>query len=156
MSTATDLGIAATTHGELLAWVRETVEITRPDRVQWCEGSSEEWTQITELLVESGTFTRLNPAIKPNSFWAASDHSDVARVEHQTFICSLQEKDAGPTNNWMNPEHMKAHLGGRFAGSITGRTLYVIPYCMGPLTASEPKLGVQITIRPTSSPPCTS
>jgi phosphoenolpyruvate carboxykinase (GTP) len=148
MSAATDIDTAPTTHNDLLAWVRETAELTGADRVQWCDGSAQEWTEITDLLVASGTFTRLNPAIKPNSFWAASDPTDVARVEDQTFICSLDEKDAGPTNNWMNPGHMKSHLGGLFAGSMTGRTLYVIPYCMGPLTAAEPKLGVEITDSP--------
>ncbi|MCW2528036.1 MAG: pckG [Pseudonocardiales bacterium] len=148
MIAVTDVQMAPTTHPALLAWVRETAEITGADGIHWCDGSPQEWTQITDLLVASGTFTRLNPAIKPNSFWAASDPSDVARVEDQTFICSVEEKDAGPTNNWMNPADMKARLGELFAGSMAGRILYVIPYCMGPLTAAEPKLGVEITDSP--------
>jgi phosphoenolpyruvate carboxykinase (GTP) len=148
MSTVAGLDTATTTHPQLLAWVRETAELTKPDRVQWCDGSAEEWTRITDLLVDAGTFTRLNPAIKPNSFWCASDPSDVARVEDRTYICSREQKDAGPTNNWMDPAEMKGLLGARFDGSMTGRTLYVIPYCMGPLTAAEPKRGVEITDSP--------
>jgi phosphoenolpyruvate carboxykinase (GTP) len=142
------LDTAPTTHRKLLAWVRETAELTQPDRVEWVDGSPEEWTRITDLLVEHGTFVRLNPDKKPNSFWAASDPSDVARVEDRTFICSRESKDAGPTNNWMDPEDMKAILTERFRGSMRGRTMYVLPYCMGPLAAEEPMLGVEITDSP--------
>ena len=133
---------APTTHARLLRWVRETAELTQPDRVEWVDGSPEEWTRITDQLVENGTFVRLNPEKKPNSFWCASDPTDVARVEDRTFICSRDPTDAGPTNNWMDPDDMKAILTERFRGSMRGRTMYVIPYCMGPLTADEPMLGV--------------
>jgi phosphoenolpyruvate carboxykinase (GTP) len=144
-STVPGLDTAPTTHAGLLAWVRETAELTQPDRVEWVDGSPEEWTRITELLVANGTFVRLNDAKKPNSFWCASDPTDVARVEDRTFICSLDPRDAGATNNWMDPGDMKAILVERFRGSMRGRTMYVLPYCMGPLTADEPMLGVEIT-----------
>jgi phosphoenolpyruvate carboxykinase (GTP) len=139
---------APTTHPRLVAWVRETAELTTPDRVEWVDGSPEEWTRITDRLVESGTFTRLNPAKKPNSFHALSDPADVARVEGRTYICSVNERDAGVTNNWMAPDEMKALMSDLFRGSMRGRTMYVIPYCMGPLTADVPQLGVEITDSP--------
>ena len=144
-TTTAGLETAPTTHAELLRWVRETAELTQPDDVVWCDGSLDEWTRITEALVEAGTFVRLNPDKKPNSFYAASDPTDVARVEDRTFICSRDPADSGPTNNWMDPDDMKALLTERFRGSMRGRTLYVIPYCMGPLTAEEPMLGVELT-----------
>jgi len=144
-TTTAGLETAPTTHAELLRWVRETAELTQPDNVVWCDGSLDEWTRITEALVEAGTFVRLNPDKKPNSFYAASDPTDVARVEDRTFICSRDPADSGPTNNWMDPDDMKALLTERFRGSMRGRTLYVIPYCMGPLTAEEPMLGVELT-----------
>ena len=134
---------APTTHGRLLSWVREVAELTTPDRVVWVEGSDEEWTRLTDELVEAGTFTRL--AKKPNSFWAASDPDDVARVEQRTFICSVDPDDAGPTNNWMAPAEMKATMTELYRGSMRGRTMYVIPFCMGPLTAEKPMLGLQLT-----------
>jgi phosphoenolpyruvate carboxykinase (GTP) len=141
----TGLDEAPTEHAELLRWVEEVAELTQPDRVEWCDGSSAEWERVTDLLVEAGTFARLNPEHKPNSFWARSDPSDVARVEDRTFICSVDEADAGPTNNWMAPDDMKAILTDLYRGSMRGRTMYVIPYCMGPLTAEQPQLGVEIT-----------
>jgi phosphoenolpyruvate carboxykinase (GTP) len=134
---------APTTHAKLLSWVRETAELTQPDRVEWVDGSPEEWARITDQLVANGTFVRLTK--KPNSFWCASDPSDVARVEDRTFICSVDPKDAGVTNNWMDPGDMKAILVERFRGSMRGRTMYVLPYCMGPLDADEPMLGAEIT-----------
>jgi phosphoenolpyruvate carboxykinase (GTP) len=142
------LDTAPTTHARLLSWVRESAELTQPDAVVWVDGSPEEWTRITDLLVENGTFTRLNPDKKPNSFYCASDPTDVARVEDRTFICSRDSRDAGATNNWMDPDDMKAILIERFRGSMRGRTMYVLPYCMGPLTAEEPMLGVEITDSP--------
>ncbi|MDT4922909.1 MAG: phosphoenolpyruvate carboxykinase [Pseudonocardiales bacterium] len=145
VSTVPGLDTAPTTHASLLAWVRETAELTQPDRVEWVDGSPEEWTRITDLLVENGTFVRLNDEKKPNSFWCASDPTDVARVEDRTFICSRDPKDAGATNNWMDPGDMKAILTERFRGSMRGRTMYVLPYCMGPLAADEPMLGAEIT-----------
>jgi len=139
---------APTRHTRLLAWVREVAELTRPDRVEWCDGSPEEWRSLTDLLVAAGTFRRLDESKKPNSFWCASDPTDVARVEDRTFICSVDERDAGPTNNWMAPADMKAVMTELFAGSMRGRTMYVIPYCMGPLDAESPQLGVELTDSP--------
>lgn len=139
------LGTAPTDHAGLLRWVRDTAELTQPDEVVWCDGSDAEWTRLTDQLVAAGTFTRLDQDKKPNSFYCASDPSDVARVEDRTFICSRNAEDCGPTNNWMDPADMKALLAERFRGSMRGRTMYVIPYCMGPLSAEEPQLGVEIT-----------
>ncbi|WP_375478017.1 phosphoenolpyruvate carboxykinase (GTP) [uncultured Jatrophihabitans sp.] len=144
-STIPGLDSAPTSHKGLLAWVRETAELTQPERIEWVDGSPEEWTRVTDALVESGTFVRLNDDKKPNSFWCASDPTDVARVEDRTFICSRDPKDAGATNNWMDPDDMKAIMIERFRGSMRGRTMYVLPYCMGPLNADEPMLGAEIT-----------
>src|SRR3954449_6433987 len=134
---------APTTHPRLLAWVEEMAELTRPDQVVWVDGSDEEWERLTRKLVDAGTFTRL--AKKPNSFWCASDPSDVARVEDRTFICSVDEADAGPTNNWMAPGRMKSIMSELYRGCMRGRTMYVVPFCMGPLEEPKPKLGVEIT-----------
>jgi phosphoenolpyruvate carboxykinase (GTP) len=146
--TVPGLDAAPTSHPKLLAFVRESAELTQPDRVEWVDGSPEEWARITDLLVANGTFRRLDAEKKANSFWCASDPADVARVEGRTFICSRDAKDAGPTNNWMDPEDMKAILTERFRGSMRGRTMYVLPYCMGPLSAAQPQLGVEITDSP--------
>ena len=144
--TTTDGGAERpTSHAGLAAWVTEVAELTQPDAVHWCTGSDEEWTALTDGLVEAGTFTRLDPAKKPNSFHCASDPSDVARVEGRTFICSVEEKDAGPTNNWMAPDEMKATLTDLYRGSMRGRTMYVIPFVMGHLEADQPMFGVEIT-----------
>jgi phosphoenolpyruvate carboxykinase (GTP) len=113
--------------------------------VHWCTGSDEEWTELTDFLVSTGTFTRLNPEKKPNSFHAASDPTDVARVEDRTFICSVEEKDAGPTNNWMDPAEMKALMTDLYRGCMKGRTMYVVPFVMGHLEADEPMFGIEIT-----------
>ena len=134
---------APTSHVRLLGWVREVAELTTPEQVVWVDGSPAEWTRLTDRLVEAGTFTRLSK--KPNSFWAASDPSDVARVEDRTFICSVREQDAGPTNNWMDPGEMKAVMTELYRGCMRGRTMYVIPFCMGPIEADEPMFGVEIT-----------
>jgi phosphoenolpyruvate carboxykinase (GTP) len=136
---------APTTHQGILDFVTEVAAMTTPDRVHWCTGSDEEWTELTDALVASGTFARLNPDKKPNSFWARTDPTDVARVEGRTFICSREEKDAGPTNNWMDPEEMKTVMRGLYAGCMTGRTMYVIPFVMGHLEAEHPMFGVEIT-----------
>jgi phosphoenolpyruvate carboxykinase (GTP) len=134
---------APTSHSRLLDWVRRTAELTEPDRVEWCDGSEQEWDRLTAQLVDAGTFTRLDR--KPNSFWATSDPSDVARVEERTFICSRAEQDCGPTNNWMHPDKMKLIMTGLYRGCMHGRTMYVVPFCMGPLDDPDPKLGVEIT-----------
>jgi phosphoenolpyruvate carboxykinase (GTP) len=136
---------APTSHQGILSWVNEIAELTEPDRVHWCTGSDEEWTEITDFLVERGTFTRLNPDIKPNSFWARTDPSDVARVENRTFICSREEKDAGPTNNWMDPDEMKTTMTALYRGCMRGRTMYVVPFVMGHVDAPHPMFGVEIT-----------
>jgi phosphoenolpyruvate carboxykinase (GTP) len=136
---------APTTHEGILAFVREAAELTTPDRIYWCTGSDEEWVELTDALVSTGTFTRLDPAKKPNSFYAASDPTDVARVEDRTYICSVEEKDCGPTNNWMDPNEMKDLMRGLYAGCMKGRTMYVIPFVMGHLEAEHPMFGVEIT-----------
>ncbi|HEX3614163.1 MAG TPA: phosphoenolpyruvate carboxykinase (GTP) [Sporichthyaceae bacterium] len=134
---------APTRHARLLAWVREVAELTTPDEVVWVDGSENEWNRLTSKLVDAGTFVPL--AKKPNSFWAASDPDDVARVEERTFICSVDSQDSGPTNNWMDPTEMKGIMTELYRGSMRGRTMYVIPFCMGPLGAENPMLGVEIT-----------
>ncbi|MFC7620027.1 phosphoenolpyruvate carboxykinase (GTP) [Microlunatus sp. GCM10028923] len=136
---------APTTHTALLTWVAEVAELTRPDKIRWCDGSADERAELTDQLVEAGTLTRLDPAVKPNSFYARTDPDDVARVEDRTFICSQDEADAGPTNHWMAPAEMKAIMTELYRGSMRGRTLYVIPFCMGPLDADQPMFGVEIT-----------
>ncbi|WP_338891310.1 phosphoenolpyruvate carboxykinase (GTP) [Rhodococcus sovatensis] len=137
--------IAPTTHFELLAWVAQVVELTEPDSVVFADGSDAEWERLTGKLVEAGTFTRLNDEKKPNSFLGNSDPSDVARVESRTYICSKEEIDAGPTNNWMDPSEMRSLMTDLYRGCMRGRTMYVVPFCMGPLGAEDPKLGVEIT-----------
>jgi len=130
---------------QLARWVRETTKLTKPENVVWCDGSDSEWERLTSLLVDNGTFTRLNPKLRPNSFYCVSDPSDVARVEDRTFICSEQEDDAGPTNNWIAPGEMRKTFAEIFDGCMRGRTMYVIPFCMGPLDGEISQLGVQIT-----------
>jgi phosphoenolpyruvate carboxykinase (GTP) len=137
-----------TSHAKLLSWVRQVAELTTPEQVVWCDGSQAEWERLTEALVASGALVRLDPVKRPNSFWARTDPSDVARVEDRTFICSAEEADAGPTNNWMAPAEMKRVMTELYRGSMSGRTMYVIPFCMGSLEAENPMYGVEITDSP--------
>lgn len=143
--TAETLTTAPTTREDILAWVTEVAELTQPDSIHWCTGSDDEWTELTDFLVGTGTFIKLDENKKPNSYYAASDPTDVARVEDKTFICSVDEKDCGPTNNWMDPNEMKTLMRGLYAGCMKGRTMYVIPFVMGHLEAEKPMFGIEIT-----------
>ena len=138
-----DLSDAPTNHARLLGWIASVAELTQPRAIHWCDGSDDEWRQLTDALVDAGTLVRLDK--KPNSFWARTDPTDVARVEERTFICSVDEADAGPTNNWRDPDEMKAEMVSHYRGSMRGRTMYVIPFCMGPLAAENPMFGVELT-----------
>src|SRR3954451_12563204 len=141
----TTAATAPTTHAKLLAWVEEIANLTQPDAIHWCDGSAEEYDALAQALIDSGTFERLSDAKRPNSYLALSDPADVARVEDRTFICSEREQDAGPNNHWRDPAEMRAELRGFFGGCMKGRTMYVVPFSMGPIGSEISEIGVQLT-----------
>ncbi|MDY2978722.1 MAG: phosphoenolpyruvate carboxykinase (GTP) [Lawsonella sp.] len=138
-------GTTPTENEKIIDFVARWAEVMTPDQVVFCDGSQEEWDRLTQELVDAGTFTQLNPEKKPNSFLALSDPADVARVESRTFICSETEDGAGPTNHWAEPKAMREEMLEQYKGCMKGRTMYVIPFCMGPLGADDPKLGIEIS-----------